>query len=123
MEQIIDSNQMEKFKDILTNQIDRILEQARVSRLELNDENNRETEYIDQAAVHSDQSMRLRLRSRESRLLNKLRLALERIDNGTYGECEVCGEPISIKRLEARPMTTKCIHCKEAEELLESIFK
>lgn len=123
MEQIMDSNQMEKFKEILTSQIDRILNQAKVGRSELNAENNRETEYLDQAAAQSDQSMRLRLRSRESRLFNKLRLALERIDNGTYGECEVCGEPISIKRLEARPMTTKCIHCKEAEEFLELIFK
>jgi len=120
---MMDSNQMEKFKNILTKQIDRILDQTKVGRSELNAENNRETECIDQAAVQSDQSMRLRLRSRESRLFNKLRLALERIDNGIYGECEMCGEHISIKRLEARPMTTKCIHCKEEEEHLESILQ
>lgn len=119
----MDFNQMEKFKNILTNQIERILDQANVSRSELNAENNREIECIDQAAVQSDQSMRLRLRSREGRLLNKLRLALERIDNGTYGECEICGEPISIKRLEARPITTKCIHCKEEEEHRELILQ
>ena len=119
----MDSNQMEKFKNILAKQIDHILDQAKVGRSELNAENNRETEYIDQASAQSDQCIRLRLRSRESGLLNKLRLAMERIDNGIYGECEICGEPISIERLEARPMTTKCIHCKEEEERLELIFK
>nr|WP_320016725.1 TraR/DksA C4-type zinc finger protein [uncultured Desulfobacter sp.] len=119
----MDFNQMEKFKNILANQIDHILNQAKISRSELNVENNREAEYIDQASVQSDQCLRLKLRSRESGLLNKLRLAMERIDNGVYGECEVCGEPISIRRLEARPITTKCIHCKEEEERLELISK
>lgn len=119
----MDSNQMEKFRNMLTRQLDRILNQAKISRSELAAENNREAEYIDQAATHSDQAMRLRFRSRESRLLSKMRIALARIDDGTYGECEICGEPISIKRLEARPMTTKCIHCKEEEERLELLFR
>lgn len=119
----MDSNQMKKFRNMLTMQLDRILNQAKISRSELAAENNREAEYIDQAATHSDQAMRLRFRSRESRLLSKMRIALARIDDGTYGECEICGEPISIKRLEARPMTTKCIHCKEEEERLELLFR
>ena len=60
--------------------------------------------------------MKLRFRTRESSLIKKVRLALERIETGTYDECEICGEPISLKRLEARPVTTKCISCKEAED-------
>ncbi len=119
----MDPKEMERFKAILTDQVDRLLNQAKISKSELATENTRETEYVDRASIHAAQALRLRFRTRESRLLNKLRLALERVENGTYGECEICGEPISIQRLEARPVTTKCISCKEQEELMEAISK
>ncbi len=123
MEQIMDSSQLEVFRAILNKQLDQLLEQARTSKTQLAAGAAQEAEYLDRAAASTDQAMLLRFRTRESRLIKKVRLALERIDNGTYGECEICGEPISIQRLEARPVTTKCIDCKELEERDEAIYK
>jgi DnaK suppressor protein len=61
----------------------------------------------------------LRIRDRENKLIKKIRNALNRIENGTFGVCEECGENISIKRLKARPVTTQCIDCKTKEEASE----
>lgn len=70
----------------------------------------------DQAAAELDSNFQLRLRSREQKLLKKIDEAIARIDDGSYGVCETCGNPIGIKRLEARPVTTLCIECKTAQE-------
>lgn len=75
----------------------------------------------DQATAESDRSFLLRLRGREQKLLKKIEDALERIEAGTYGACEACGEKISIKRLEARPVTTLCIECKTKQEEEEKL--
>ncbi|HEY5594692.1 MAG TPA: RNA polymerase-binding protein DksA [Nitrospiria bacterium] len=75
----------------------------------------------DQASVEADQNFTLRLREREQKLLKKIDEALERISNGTFGICESCGEEISLKRLEARPVTTLCIDCKTRQEADEKI--
>jgi DnaK suppressor protein len=74
---------------------------------------------MDQAFDNVEMDFLLRLRDRESRLIAKIRKALERIGNGTFGICEECGEQISVKRLRARPMTTLCIECKHEQEALE----
>jgi DnaK suppressor protein len=70
----------------------------------------------DQAVAELDNNFVLRLRGREQKLLKKIDEAIARIDSGTYGVCESCGEQISIKRLEARPVTTLCIECKTRQE-------
>ena len=75
----------------------------------------------DQATAESDRNFILRLRGREQRLLKKIDEALERLDRGTFGICEACGEPIGIKRLEARPVTTLCIECKTRQEEEEKL--
>ncbi|MEK6691286.1 MAG: RNA polymerase-binding protein DksA [Nitrospirota bacterium] len=75
----------------------------------------------DQATAESDRSFLLRLRGREQKLLKKIEDALEKIESGTYGICETCGEKISIKRLEARPVTTLCIECKTKQEKEEKL--
>jgi len=74
----------------------------------------------DRASLEADRNFMLRIRDRERKLILKIRDALERIDNGTYGICESCGEDISIKRLKARPVTTQCIECKTKEEAMEN---
>jgi len=77
----------------------------------------------DQAVAELDNNFVLRLRGREQKLLKKIEEAIARIDSGEYGVCESCGEQISLKRLEARPVTTLCIECKtrqEEEEKLQS---
>jgi DnaK suppressor protein len=61
----------------------------------------------------------LRIRDRENKLIKKIKKALDRIENGTFGICEKCGEDISVKRLKARPVTTHCIDCKTKEEAFE----
>lgn len=75
----------------------------------------------DQAVAELDSNFLLRLRGREQKLLKKIDEAISRIDSGTYGVCESCGGPISVKRLEARPVTTLCIECKTQQEEEEKI--
>lgn len=74
---------------------------------------------IDLAASEADQSLNLRLRDRERVLLKKIDRTLEKIEEGEFGICESCGEEISAKRLEARPVTDLCIRCKEEQERVE----
>jgi len=75
----------------------------------------------DQAVAELDSNFVLRLRGREQKLLKKIDEAISRIDSGTYGVCESCSGEISVKRLEARPVTTLCIECKTRQEEEEKI--
>ncbi len=77
---------------------------------------------MDLASSEYLQSFTFRLRGRERMLLDKIQKALLRLDDGTFGVCEECGEKISQKRLEARPETTLCIRCKEEQERIEKDF-
>lgn len=117
----MDKKQKEYFRRILNQRLDELMNQAGRAMSELVSHNSQEIEYLDRAAADIDQTFRLRIRSRESVLIKKIRQALERIENNTYGKCDTCGEDISIKRLEARPVTTKCILCKEEEERQEQM--
>jgi DnaK suppressor protein len=74
---------------------------------------------IDQSSSEELLSTTLRLRDREQKLLNKIRTAATRVEEGTIDECENCGEDIGFKRLVARPVTTYCIECKESAEMQE----
>jgi DnaK suppressor protein len=78
-------------------------------------------DWTDQASVETDQNFVLRLREREQHLLKKIDDAIERIGEGNFGICEVCGGSISIQRLKARPVTTLCIECKTKQEVEEKI--
>jgi DnaK suppressor protein len=75
----------------------------------------------DQATAETDRNFMLRLRGREQRLLKKIEEAIERIDSGTFGICDDCGNEIDIKRLDARPVTTMCIECKTLQEEEEKL--
>ena len=77
----------------------------------------------DQATAEIDRNFMLRLRGRERKLLKKIEDAIDRIDQGTFGICDKCGEEINIKRLEARPVTTMCIDCKIQQEEEEKIME
>ena len=77
---------------------------------------------VDLASSELNQNVALRLRDRERSLLQKIEIALSKIDAGTFGVCDLCEEPIEIKRLEARPVAELCIRCKEAEEQEEKIY-
>lgn len=75
----------------------------------------------DRASLESDRNFELRIRDRERKLIIKMQEAIKRIDDGTFGLCELCGGPISEKRLMARPVTTLCIHCKTKQEQVEKL--
>jgi len=73
----------------------------------------------DQATVETDRNFDLRIRDRERKLIKKIDQALNRIKDGSFGVCESCGGNISVKRLQARPVTTLCIDCKTSQEIEE----
>lgn len=75
----------------------------------------------DRASLEADRALILRIRDRERKLLAKIDEAFERIDSGTYGRCEECGDEIGTARLRARPVTTLCITCKSAQEARERV--
>jgi DnaK suppressor protein len=107
------------FKELLTNRLEDLLSQAddTVSGMTTPKENFPDP--TDRASLESDRNFMLRIRDRESKLIKKIKKALARIENGTFGVCEKCGEDISKKRLIARPVTTQCIDCKTKEEAFE----
>lgn len=111
------------FKKILEVEKKRVLVSARKT---LTEEATFDTDdlpdEIDLASSEYQQSMVFRLRDREKYLLEKIDKALERIADGTFGVCEQCEEEISVKRLEARPVTTLCIRCKEEQEKDEKSY-
>jgi len=74
----------------------------------------------DRATAESNRGFDLRLRDRDRKLISKIKEALERIDQGTFGICADCGQPIEEKRLEVRPVTSQCIECKEDQERREN---
>ncbi len=82
--------------------------------------NPEDKDEVDQANADMEQSIRMQLKNRETFTLRKVTEALKKIDDGTYGECDSCGEHIELRRLQARPTATLCIACKEEEEKLNA---
>ena len=83
------------------------------------EENSSKPDLTDRASEEIERSIELRARDRERKLINKIDDALKRIDNGSYGYCEETGDPIGIKRLEARPVATFCLEAQEMHEKKE----
>jgi DnaK suppressor protein len=110
---------LEYFKELLTKRMEDLLSQADTTVSDMNTPKGNFPDPADRATYESDRNFELRIRDREYKLIKKVRNALDRIENGTFGICETCGEEISVKRLQARPVTTQCIECKTKEELLE----
>ena len=109
--------ELKKFQELLDEKRKVVLERARqmLSEGMVLDANDLPDE-MDLASSEYIQSFEFRLRGREKSLLSKLDLALKKIEDGTFGICEICEEPIGKKRLEARPETSLCIKCKEDQE-------
>jgi DnaK suppressor protein len=111
---------LEFFEKLLTERLESLLAQASGTVSGMTDEKPTFPDPTDRAAMESDRNFTLRIRDRERKLIAKIREALQRIESGTYGACEDCGEDISVKRLKARPVTTQCIECKTEEEAREN---
>ena len=107
------------FKKWLTQRLNESLARAHETLAEISDLRDKLSDEMDQASLSSDIGFSLRIRDREAKLIGKITDALERLEEGTFGICEECGEEIPIKRLMARPVTTLCIECKEAQEAEE----
>lgn len=109
----------EKFKALLTSRLKELLSHANgtVSDMTITKENFPDPN--DRASLESDRNFMLRIRDRENKLIKKIKKALERIENKTFGICEKCGDEISFERIKARPVTTQCIKCKTKEEAME----
>ena len=110
---------LEYFRQLLTKRLEDLLSQAdnTVSGMIAPKENFPDP--TDRATLESDRNFMLRIRDRENKLIKKIKKALDRIETGTFGICESCGDDISIERLKARPVTTQCIDCKTKEEAEE----
>ena len=109
----------EYFKEYLTERLEELLNQADNTVSGMTETKENFPDPTDRAALEADRNFMLRIRDREAKLIKKIKSALERIENDTYGTCDSCGEDISLKRLKARPVTTQCIECKSKEEALE----
>ena len=122
--------QLKKFKTLLTEKRDEIVKKAKQTLEEdMTLDANDLPDEMDLASSEYLQSFQFRLRGREKAFLDKIGKAIDKITNalakiedGTFGVCEECGEEISVKRLEARPETTLCIKCKEDQERMEKDF-
>jgi DnaK suppressor protein len=113
----LNKKELKRFQEMLEEKRRVVVERARqmLSEGMVLDANDLPDE-MDLASSEYIQSFEFRLRGREKSLLSKLDLALKKIEDGTFGICEVCDEPIGKKRLEARPETSLCIKCKEDQE-------
>jgi DnaK suppressor protein len=110
---------VEYFRQFLSTRLEELLSQAGDTVSGMTDPKENFPDPTDRAALEADRNFMLRIRDRESKLIHKIKSALERIENGTFGVCETCGGEISVNRLKARPVTSQCIDCKAKEEALE----
>ena len=116
----MDQEKLLFFKGVLEGRLHALLEEAEKTASDMREDRNGDfPDPTDRASLESNRNFLLRIKDRERKLILKVKEALDRIDNGTFGICESCGRPISEKRLMVRPITTLCIECKTEGELKE----
>ncbi|MCL8381712.1 MULTISPECIES: RNA polymerase-binding protein DksA [Xanthobacter] len=122
-EPFMNDRQREYFRLKLLRWKDDILKEARETLQHLQDENQNHPDLADRASSETDRSIELRARDRQRKLIAKIDAALLRIEDGSYGYCEDTGEPISLKRLEARPIATLSVEAQERHERRERVYR
>ena len=122
-EEFMNTAQLEYFRRRLLDWKKEILSEAESTLAVLQNEPLREPDLNDRASSETDWSIELRTRDRQRKLISKIDAALRRIDEGEYGYCEVTGEPISLGRLEARPIATMTVEAQERHERQEKISR
>ena len=100
-----------------------ILREAKLTLQQLQEENVNLPDLADRASSETDRAIELRARDRQRKLIAKIDAALQRIEDNTYGYCEETGEPISLKRLEARPIATLSVEAQERHERREKVYR
>ena len=116
---MMDQENLEYFRGLLQDQLDELIEEAIKTVSGMTNLKDTFPDPTDRAALETDRNFLLRIRDRERKLIEKIKEALDRIDNGTFGICEVCGRDIGEERLKVRPVTTRCIDCKKEQEARE----
>ena len=122
-EPFMNERQRDYFRRKLLHWKDEILREARETIAALQNENENHPDIADRASSETDRAIELRARDRQRKLIAKIDAALARLDDGTYGYCEETGEPISIKRLDARPIATLSIEAQERHERRERVYR
>lgn len=122
-EPFMNDRQKAYFRSKLQNWKSDILREARDTLEALQQENANHPDLADRASSETDRAIELRARDRQRKLIAKIDAALHRIDEGTYGYCEETGEPISLKRLDARPIATLSLEAQERHERRERVYR
>ncbi|HSR75836.1 MAG TPA: RNA polymerase-binding protein DksA [Xanthobacteraceae bacterium] len=122
-EPFMNERQREYFRQKLLDWKEGILKEARETLQHLQDENQNHSDLADRASSETDRAIELRARDRQRKLIAKIDAAIQRIDDGTYGYCEETGEPIALKRLEARPIATLSLEAQERHERRERVYR
>ena len=122
-EPFMNERQREYFRQKLLDWKEDILKEARETLQHLQDENQNHADLADRASSETDRAIELRARDRQRKLISKIDAALQRIEDNTYGYCEETGEPISLKRLEARPIATLSVEAQERHEKREKVYR
>jgi DnaK suppressor protein len=122
-EPFMNDRQRQYFRVKLLSWREEILKEARETLRHLQDESCNHPDLADRASSETDRSIELRARDRQRKLIAKIDAALARIEDGSYGYCEETGEPISLKRLEARPIATLSVEAQERHERRERVYR
>lgn len=122
-EPFMNERQRRYFREKLHAWRDEILRESRETLEHLQDENQNHPDIVDRASSETDRAIELRARDRQRKLISKIDAALARIEDGSYGYCEETGEPISLRRLDARPIATLSIEAQERHERRERVYR
>ncbi len=122
-EPFMNERQVAYFRQKLLAWKDDILKESKETLSHLQDENHVLPDIADRASSETDRSLELRTRDRQRKLISKIDAALKRIDDGSYGYCEETGDPISLRRLDARPIATLSIEAQERHERRERVYR
>jgi len=122
-EPFMSARQREYFRRKLVNWKEEILRGSKETIQNLQEDNALHADLADRATSETEKGLELRARDRQRKLIAKIEAALKRLDDGTYGYCEETGEPISVKRLEARPIATLSIEAQERHERREKVYR
>lgn len=112
----MDQANLDYFKGMLAEMLVEAQQKGDSTLEDLTDNNEMFADPADRATLESDRAFTLRIRDRERKLIKKIQDAMQRMENGTFGVCEECGDDIGIARLKARPVTRLCINCKSKQE-------
>ena len=122
-EKFMCDRQKDYFRRKLTAWKESILDESRGTLVQMQEETHNVADLADRASAETDRALELRTRDRQRKLISKIDAAVRRIDEGSYGYCEASGDPISLKRLSARPIATLSLEAQEKHERREKVHR